>query len=177
MEAATPVAGRVGDMEVSELAAFVQELILKRESEVRDPNMVTLMSPAKTYCHSSAVGCQCSSRSAPGSSSRTAPVTVLEIGNLVESTIHSRPPLLSIRGGSEKSRYLCVIGPGCFPASGAAAFAGGCSPRAKYTSFVGKPSKVDAGTPNYYYSYRYYPYAYGTYGHEDESHRDNGADN
>jgi hypothetical protein len=45
---------------------------------------------------------------------------------------------------------LCVIGPGCFPASGAAAFAGGCSPRAKYTSFVGKPSKVDAGTPKFF---------------------------
>ena len=43
MEAATSVAGRVGDMEVSELESFVQELILRRESEVRDPNLVTLV--------------------------------------------------------------------------------------------------------------------------------------
>ena len=59
----------------------------------QEPNMVTLMFPSTTYCHSSAVGCQCNSRSAPGSRSRITPVTVLEMGNRVESTRHSLPPL------------------------------------------------------------------------------------
>jgi succinoglycan biosynthesis transport protein ExoP len=27
---------------------------------------------------------------------------------------------------------------------------------------------VDAGSPDYYYSYRYHPYSYGSYGHEEE---------
>ncbi len=54
--------------------------------------------PSMMYCHSSAVGCQCSSRSAPGSRSRIAPVIVLEIAKLWESTGHSRPPLLSTTG-------------------------------------------------------------------------------
>jgi Mrp family chromosome partitioning ATPase len=30
---------------------------------------------------------------------------------------------------------------------------------------------VDAGAPDYYYSYRYHPYAYGSYGHEEEEGR------
>src|SRR5205814_6471368 len=77
---------------------------------------------------------------------------VLEIGNFLESTTHSRPPLLSTRGSSARSRYLCVRGPGTAPASGAAAFAGGSAPWAKYTSFCGKPSKVDAGRPKFFAS-------------------------
>src|SRR5271165_6301803 len=100
-----------------------------------------------TYCHSSAVGCQCNSRSAPASSSRIAPVMVLEIGNLLESTSHSRPPLLLTRGGLARRRYLCVSGGSFHPLSGAAGLAGGSAPLAKYTSFVGKPLKVDSGTP------------------------------
>ncbi len=45
MEAATTTtsAGTVGDMERSELESFVKELIMQRESETRDPNMVTLV--------------------------------------------------------------------------------------------------------------------------------------
>jgi peroxiredoxin family protein len=39
----TALPGKVGEMEKSELEAFVNELILRRESEVRDPNMVTLI--------------------------------------------------------------------------------------------------------------------------------------
>jgi succinoglycan biosynthesis transport protein ExoP len=30
---------------------------------------------------------------------------------------------------------------------------------------------VDAGSPDYYYSYRYHPYSYGSYGHEEEDGR------
>ncbi len=45
-----------------------------------EPNKVTLTSPSMTYCHSSAVGCQCSSRMAPGSRSRMTPVTVCRNG-------------------------------------------------------------------------------------------------
>jgi peroxiredoxin family protein len=38
----TPI-GKVADMEPDELETFVRELILQRESEVRDPNLVTLV--------------------------------------------------------------------------------------------------------------------------------------
>src|ERR1700722_18390340 len=109
--------------------------------------MLTL--PSRTYCHSSAVGCQCNSRSAPGSSSRTAPEMVLEMGNLVESTSHSRPPLLLTRGSLASSCHLCVNGGRFGPASGAAAFSGGTLPLAKYTSLFGNPSKVDSGRPKF----------------------------
>jgi peroxiredoxin family protein len=45
VEAATSTtsAGTVGDMERSELESFVNELIMQRESETRDPNLVTLV--------------------------------------------------------------------------------------------------------------------------------------
>jgi peroxiredoxin family protein len=45
MEAATVAAGpeRVADMDRAELETFVNELILAREFEVRDPNLVTLI--------------------------------------------------------------------------------------------------------------------------------------
>jgi peroxiredoxin family protein len=45
VEAATSTTstGTVGDMEHSELESFVKELIMQRESETRDPNMVTLV--------------------------------------------------------------------------------------------------------------------------------------
>jgi peroxiredoxin family protein len=45
VEAATSTTstGNVGDMERSELESFVKELIMQRESETRDPNMVTLV--------------------------------------------------------------------------------------------------------------------------------------
>src|SRR5262245_42204573 len=77
---------------------------------------------------------------------------VLEIGNFLESTTHSRPPLLLTRGASARSRYLCVSDPGCGPASGGAAFSGGGAPRAKYTSSLGNPSKVDSGRPKFFAS-------------------------
>ncbi len=57
---------------------------------------------------------------APGWSSRIAPVMVFEIGNLLESTSHSRPPVLSTRGCSARSRHLWVRGPGRGPRSGSA---------------------------------------------------------
>src|SRR5262249_8700059 len=78
-----------------------------------------------------------------------APVMVLEIGNFLESTTHNLPPLRLARGSAARGRYLCVRGPGCFPASGEAAFAGGTAPRAKYTSSFGNPSKVDSGRPKF----------------------------
>ncbi len=45
MEAATTAtpSAKVGEMERDELETFVKELILQRESETRDPNMVTLI--------------------------------------------------------------------------------------------------------------------------------------
>ncbi|HZE06589.1 MAG TPA: DsrE/DsrF/DrsH-like family protein [Solirubrobacteraceae bacterium] len=43
MEAATSVPQQVGDMDRAQLEAFVNELILKRESETRDPNLVTMI--------------------------------------------------------------------------------------------------------------------------------------
>src|SRR5439155_23672003 len=79
-----------------------------------------------------------------------APVMVFEIGNFLESTTHSRPPLLLMRGSSARRRYLCVSDPGRGPARGVAACAGGRAPRAKYTSFVGIPSKNDSGTPKFF---------------------------
>src|SRR5205807_5217109 len=81
-------------------AALAQRLGPNRPPE---PNSVTLTCPSRRYCHSSAVGCQCSSRSEPGSSSRISPVTVFEIGNRVESTRHSRPPLNTRWGSSVRN--------------------------------------------------------------------------
>lgn len=43
MDAATAAPGKVGEMDTSELESFVNALIMKRESETRDPNMVTLI--------------------------------------------------------------------------------------------------------------------------------------
>jgi peroxiredoxin family protein len=44
VEAATVTQpGKVADMERSDLETFVKEMILQREAEVRDPNMVTLV--------------------------------------------------------------------------------------------------------------------------------------
>src|SRR5207244_1580799 len=117
-----------------------------------EPNIVTLTFPSRMYCHSSAVGCQCNSRSAPGSRSRIAPVMVLEIGKVVESTSHSLPPWLFTLGGLDRSGDLGVRGGGVHPASGAAGFWGGSAPLAKYTSSLGKPSKVDSGRPKFFAS-------------------------
>ena len=58
-----------------------------------DPNRVTLIWPSMTYCHSSDVGCQWSSRNPPGSRSRITPVIVCEMGKRPAPTRHSRPPL------------------------------------------------------------------------------------
>src|SRR5262249_31135386 len=114
------------------------------------PNIVMLILPSRTYCHSSAVGCQCNSRSAPGSSSRTAPVMVLEIGNLVESTSQSLPPLLLTSGSLASNCHLCVRRERDTGPSVPAALAGGTAPLAKYTSSLGKPSKVDSGRPKFF---------------------------
>src|SRR5262249_34522716 len=111
--------------------------------------MVMLIVPSSTYCHSSAVGCQCSSRSAPGSSSSMAPVMVFEMGNFVESTIHNLPPLLLTIGSWASTCHLCVRRDRDVPPSVPAGLAGGISPLAKYTSFLGKPSKVDSGRPKF----------------------------
>ncbi|HET8979316.1 MAG TPA: DsrE/DsrF/DrsH-like family protein [Solirubrobacteraceae bacterium] len=43
MEAATSVPQQVSDMDRAALETFVNELILKRESETRDPNLMTLI--------------------------------------------------------------------------------------------------------------------------------------
>ena len=57
--------------------------------------------------------------------------------------------LFPIGGGLASRRYLCVSGGDFHPFSGAAARAGGLAPRAKYTSFFGKPSNVDSGRPKF----------------------------
>src|SRR6185369_16029051 len=106
-----------------------------------------------TYCHSSALGCQCSVRNAPGSRSSTTPVTVLEIGKRLESTRHSRPPSKVAIGGCASRRYLCVCGGGGFsPCSGTLCFSGGILPRAKYTSSFGNESNADSGKPKFFAS-------------------------
>jgi hypothetical protein len=110
-----------------------------------EPNIVMLCFPSIKFYHSSAVGGQCSPRSAPGSRSMIAPVVVLEIAKLWEWTGHSRPPLLSTMGAWARSRHLWVCGGSFCPWSVVFGFSGGTEPRAKYTSFVGKPSNVDSG--------------------------------
>src|SRR5262245_16368935 len=111
-----------------------------------------LILPSSTYCHSSALGCQCSSRSAPGSSSSTPPVMVFEIGNFDESTSHSLPPLASTIGSFFSNCHLGVSGERFSPPIGLAGLLGGSAPLAKYASVLGNPSKVLSGTPKFFAS-------------------------
>ena len=60
--------------------------------------MVTLNWPLRMYCHSAALGCQCSSRKAPAFISSTTPVMVVEMANWEPSTRHSRPPSKASKG-------------------------------------------------------------------------------
>src|SRR5262249_34182472 len=106
-----------------------------------------------TYCHSSAFGCQCNSRNAPGAKSRITPVTVVEIGNRVESTRHSRPPLNTAYGATASIRNLCVSGGetrGPCKLSGISS--GGIVPRAKYTSSLGNSLNDDSGRLKFFAS-------------------------
>src|SRR6516225_2923295 len=105
-----------------------------------------------TYCHSSAFGCQCSVRSAPGSRSRMTPVIVFEIGKRLESTRHSRPPGNVACGGCASRRYLCVSGGSFYPCNGTDGSAGGSLPRAKYTSPCGNVANADSGRPKFFAS-------------------------
>ena len=65
-DAALPVAD-VFDRVPVPLRGETDVALFKRLRPVRppEPNSVMLAFPSRTYCHSSAVGCQCSSRSAP----------------------------------------------------------------------------------------------------------------
>ena len=78
---------------------------------------------------------------------------VLEIGNRLESTRHSRPPLLDRDAAAGRGVDTCASAAAASaPASGSAGFSGGTAPRAKYTSSFGNPSKVDSGRPKFFAS-------------------------
>jgi hypothetical protein len=77
-------------------------------------------------------------------------VMVFEMGKRLESTRHSRPPLKRACGDCSSNSYLCVCGGSFTPWSGVTGFSGGNAPRAKYTSFVGNPSKADSGSPKFF---------------------------
>src|SRR5262245_21799225 len=96
-----------------------------------EPNRVTLNVPVRIYCHSEALGCQCSSRSAPASILSTTPVMVVEIGNCEPSARHSMPPLKVSNGFCDKRLYLWVSGGGFEPCRGDEATAGSIFPLAK----------------------------------------------
>src|SRR5262245_55186160 len=106
------------------------------------------------YCHSAALGCQCNSRSAPGSISSTTPVMVVEIGNCEPSARHSLPPSNTSRGLCDSSEYLCDSGGSFQPCSGGAGVSGGILPLAKYTSDFGKLAKAETGRPKFFASNR-----------------------
>src|SRR4051812_49685798 len=99
-----------------------------------------------TYCHSSAFGCQWSSRRPPGLRSRMTPVTVFEIGNRSEPTRHSRPPLWIECGSWASIRYLWLR---AGSRSGGVRFGGGSSggtePRGEENSSFGECSKGGSG--------------------------------
>src|SRR5436190_21826189 len=89
-------------------------------------------SPSIIYCHSSAFGCQWSSRQAPGLRSRTTPVIVVETGNRLESIRHSRPPSKTACGAPASIRNLCVSGGETLgPCRFSGICPGGTLPRAK----------------------------------------------
>src|ERR1700731_209993 len=54
--------------------------------------MVMRPLPASQNCHSSALGCQCNSRKAPGLRVTSAAATFLDTGKLRESTTRTSPP-------------------------------------------------------------------------------------
>src|SRR6267378_533307 len=72
-----------------------------------EPKMLTRPCPLITYCHSSALGCQCNSRIAPGSMFMRRAVKVFCIGNSREETTLVYPPLNSCLTPSTSMRNLC----------------------------------------------------------------------
>src|SRR3954471_6389303 len=58
---------------------------------------VILALPVTKYCHSSALGCQCNSRSPPGRTVTKA-IVVEVILKLLESTMRTSPPLVDLVG-------------------------------------------------------------------------------
>ena len=105
---------------------------------------VTRARPRMKKDHSSAFGGQCISRMAPGSISRCAAATVLEIGKLVLSVMRTRPPVAFF--GSWAS-ILCV---NCsldfLKFGGVSSLIGpGIEPWNMYFSFSGRFLKVSGG--------------------------------
>src|SRR4051812_49718089 len=99
-----------------------------------------------TYCHSSAFGCQWSSRRPPGLRSRMTPVTVFEIGNRSEPTRHSRPPLWIECGSWASIRYLWLRAGSRSGGVGVGGGAlGGARPRGEEDSVLREAPQAGAG--------------------------------
>src|ERR1700682_6225021 len=74
---------------------------LALKSIVRAPSLVkTVMRalPASYYCHSEALGCQCSSRKPPGLTVTKAEAIFFDTRKLCESTMRTEPPLVCFVG-------------------------------------------------------------------------------
>src|SRR4029078_9799932 len=77
------------------------------------------------------------------------PVTVVEIGKVFQSPVHSRPPAKVRCGGCFIISYLCVRAGFFQPCNGTLGCSGGIARRQKYTSSFGKPSRANSGTPKF----------------------------
>src|SRR5229473_5437851 len=95
---------------------------LKSAVWARGPASNTVMrpSPLIQYCHSSALGCQCSSRIPPGWTVTIAIATLVETLNVLESTMRTSPPFVRLVGGISIVRKAKSRGD--FPSAPAAAF-------------------------------------------------------
>src|SRR5258708_18645889 len=108
--------------------------------------------PLIQYCHSSAFGCQCISRTPPGRTVTSAAATVVETEKLLLSATRTSPPLDSFVGADVPSRKIKGWGgtPPVFPiAARSAARSPGSLPWKIQRSCSGIFAKVSAGTPKF----------------------------
>src|SRR5580704_6109582 len=81
---------------------------LKSNVTASGPVLKTVMRPfpLTQYCHSSALGCQCISRSPPGRSVTNAAAIVVDAVKLLESAILTSPPLVCGVGAADPSENV-----------------------------------------------------------------------
>ncbi len=111
-------------------------------------NTVIRADPFRKYCHSSAFGCQCSSRILPGLTMTRAAATVLDAEKFVLSAMRTLPPLFSYTGlNSDRRKITGVVEPHSTPAATwSASRSPGSSPGKIQRLCSGMSSKVSWAT-------------------------------
>src|ERR1700736_4280155 len=108
--------------------------------------------PLIQYCHSSAFGCQCISRTPPGRTVTSAAATVVETMKLPLSATRTSPPLVSFVGADVPSRKIKGWGgtpPVLLTTARSDAKSPGSFPWKIQRSCSGIVANVSAGTPKF----------------------------